>query len=316
MGPPYLPRAPFYFRSPIWQTRHCSFYYGSLLFQASLYWLPFLLPSWGPLLTLFLVISPVAGWVVTPVTSLITASSLLRQARSQQSSRNLSLAWGATPASQDSDSLLCAPATPTGIIGDPPPADLPPSPFPPFTFHGSNFSSTLWRTAWKPTATESFVTPLALSSFLLLFSFFLQVLLDWKCALIQEVADCPVNSLPAATMQSCAHPFTRDLYLIPVPKAEYRKTHNAVILEQIIFSLCGQSIRFHFPIKTALRAMRFCVPPFSKCWCQFSGIKNRFPQASRELHPSGVGAILLANFPWRCVHRDLIPSFFLVFQSS
>jgi len=34
------------------------------------------------------------------------------------------------------------------------------------------------------------------------------------------------------------------------------------------------------------------------------------------LHYSGVGAILVSNFPCRCVCRDLIPSFCHDFQSS
>lgn len=45
--PTYLSKAPFYFRSLIWLTRHWSFSHGSLHLQASLYWLLFLLTYRG-----------------------------------------------------------------------------------------------------------------------------------------------------------------------------------------------------------------------------------------------------------------------------
>lgn len=184
--PTYLSKAPFYFRSLIRLTRHCSFYHGSLHLQASLHWLPFLLTYRGlkcssPVYTTSCYFSscwlgyepsqitnnslfppqesedsagfkkPVSSWSINNVwlhrIQALVLSTLITPHWHQQGNLHL-LIW--LPASQH-----CTKQTMPVFL----------SPLPPFTFLGSSFSHTLWRIALKPT--ERKVGPLVVSFLLL-----------------------------------------------------------------------------------------------------------------------------------------------------
>lgn len=211
MRPTYLSKAPFCFRSLIRLTRHCSFYYGSLLLQASLYWLLFLLPYGGlqrhsPVYTTSCYFpscrlgcdpshitnnsllpsqeseepagfkKPVPSQSINNVwlhrIQALVLSTLITPHQHQQGNLQL-LIW--LPASQHCTKQLM-------------PVFL--SSFPAFTFLVS--SHTLWRIAGSPTCSSG-CRPLAAT-------LFLQVFQDWERILVQEVADFAVNSLAAETV--------------------------------------------------------------------------------------------------------------------
>lgn len=163
--------------------------------------------STGPLCTLLVVISPAAGWAMTPGTSLIIASSLQRKAKSQQSSRNLPLFREATmSASQDSDSGSLLPSHPH----------------------------------WHPQGISTCSSGSQLPSTE-------QLMLAFPSPFISRHLPCKlpegfsVNSLAAKIAQFCAQPFTHILSiyicLILIPKAEHRNTHKTVIHKHIYISL-------------------------------------------------------------------------------